>query len=272
MTERPDLDALPPPAGTPNQPARDDDYLPQVNWSYGHFALALLFGIIVGPLIGLAIYAVLNGQVGDDVPTLFLLAAQVVASFGVLLFFSKRRGTGNWRTDYGFALEPRHVWWIGGGMILQIGVALLTFPLVERFAEDDGPQQEIARIAAEMSGAELIIFGVIVAVLTPVFEEIVFRGMLLGRLVKVMSRRWAAVVSAAAFAAVHLADPNAYLVVPGLFIVGLALANAAYRSKNLSIPIFVHVGVNSLAVLFLAFADELEDAADSIESLVRMAL
>jgi len=272
MSDRRDLDALPPPSGAPNQPAGSDDYLPSVNWTYGQFALALLFGIIIGPFIGLAAYVVINGQVGDEVPTLFLLGAQVVASFGVLAFLSRRRGTGNWRTDYGFALEPRHVWWIGGGMVLQIGVALLTFPLVEQFADDDGPQQEIARLATEMSGAELVLFGLVVAVLTPIFEEVVFRGMLLGRLVKSMSRRWAAVVSAAAFAAIHLADPNAYLVVPGLFVVGLALAYLAYRSKNLSIPIFVHIGVNGLAVLFLAFSDELEDIADSVESVIRLAL
>ncbi len=272
MSDRPDLDALPPPSRRPNNMAPADEYLPSVNWSYSQFALTLLIGIIVGPFVGLLIYGVINGEVTEDVPTLFLLAAQVVASFGVLLFLSQRRGSGNWRTDFGFAMEPRHLWWIGGGMVLQIGVALLTFPLVERFARDDRPQQEIARLATEMSGAELAIFGLIVAVLTPIFEEVVFRGMLLGRLVKTMSRRWAAVVSAAAFAAIHLADPNAYLVVPGLFLVGLALAYVAYHSKNLSVPIFVHIGVNGLAVLLLAFADELEEIAESVESAIRLAL
>lgn len=271
MNDRHELDALPPPSGAPNQPAEGSGYLPHVRWGYSQFAIALLFGIIIGPFIGLAIYVAANGQ-AEEVPTLFLLAAQVFASFGVLLFLSRQRGTGNWKTDFGFAVEPRHWWWIAGGMILQIGVALLTYPLVERFAQDDGPQQEIARVATEMGGIELALFGGMVAVLTPIFEEIVFRGMLLGRLVKSMSRRSAAVVSAAAFAAIHLADPNAYLVVPGLFVVGLALAYAAYYSKNLSIPIFLHIGVNSLAVLLLAFADELEEAAESVESLVRLAL
>ena len=272
MSDRPNLDALPPPAGAPNEPVGDSDYLPNVSWGYGHFATALLVGIIIGPFLGLLGYVAVNGGNVEEVPTLFLLATQVVTSFGVLLFLSLKRGTGNWRTDYGFALEPRHLWWIGGGMALQIGVALLTFPLVERFAEDDGPQQEIARLATEMSGVELAMFAIIVALLTPVFEEIVFRGMLLSRLVKKMNRHWAAVVSAVAFAAIHLADPNAYLVVPGLFIVGLALAYVAYYSKNLSIPIFVHIGVNSLAVLFLAFADELEEIADTVESLIRLSL
>ena len=45
------------------------------------------------------------------------------------------------------------------GPFLQIAVALLTYPLIQRFAEDDGPQQEIARVAAELSGAEIAFFA-----------------------------------------------------------------------------------------------------------------
>ena len=111
-----------------------------------------------------------------------------------------------------------------------------------------------------------------VSVTAGIVEEIVFRGMLLGRLVKRFSKHWAAIISAAAFAATHLLDPNAFLVVPGLFLVGVALAYLAYRSANLSLPIFVHMGVNGLAVLLLAFADEIEDAVDPVEALVRSLL
>ena len=153
-------------------------------------------------------------------------------------------------------------------MVLQIAVALLTYPLIERFAEDDGPQQEIARVAADLTGAEIAFFGLMVAVLTPIFEEIVFRGMLLGKLVKSMNRHWAAGISAVAFGATHLLDPNALLVVPGLTLVGLALAYTAYYSKNLSLPIFVHMGVNGLAVLLLAFQDQLEELAETVETVI----
>lgn len=263
MTDSPDLGNLPPPPW-PRDNSAESEYLPEVNWSYSKVVLALLVGIFIGPFIGAIGYAVLSpGTSVEEVPTTLLLVAQVLASFGVVLFFSLRNGTGSWRRDFGFVLEPRHVAWIAGGMVLQIAVALVTFPLVERFAEDDGPQQEIARLATEMSGAELALFAVLVAVLTPIFEEIVFRGMLLGRLVKRFNKHWSAVISGAAFAAVHLADPNAVLVVPGLFMVGVALAYAAYRSRNLSIPIFIHIGVNGLAVLLLAFADEIEANLES---------
>lgn len=272
MSEFGGLENLPPPSGPPRTagPTGPRAYLPQSNWSYSNTLFALLAGIIVAPFIGVVIYALVNGASDpEDIPTNIILAVQVAGSFGILYFLSRRRGSGKWSTDYGFALEARHTWGIAAGMVLQIAVALLTFPLIQRFADDDGPQQEIAQVAAELSGAEIALFALFVAVLTPIFEEIVFRGMLLGRLVKRFSKHWAAVISAAAFAATHLLDPNAFLVVPGLFLVGVALAYLAYHSGNLSLPIFVHMGVNGLAVILLAFADEIEDAVDPVEALVR---
>lgn len=238
----------------------------------GDAVIALVVGIVLGPFLAVIAYALVAGaEAAEDIPTLVLLAVQVATSFAVLLFLSRRRGSGSWRTDYGFVLEARHVWGIAAGMALQIGVAVLSLPLVERFGED-GPQQRIAQEATELSGGELLLFALLVAVLTPIFEEIVFRGMLLSRLVRSLNRHWAAVISAAAFAAIHLADPNALLVVPGLFVVGLVLAYLAYYSGNLSLPIFVHMGVNGLAVLILSFADELNEIAETVESVIRVNL
>lgn len=262
------LENLPPPDWPDQTVSGSPGYLPHANWSYGHIAVALITGIVVGPFVALILAAAVGGAAAArDVPTLLLLSAQAFTSIGVLYALSRIRGSGSWSTDFGFALHPRHIWGIGAGMVLQIAVALLTFPLVERFADDDGPQQEIAQVVSDLSGVEIVYFAVIVAVVTPIFEEVVFRGMLLGRLVKTLSRHRAAVISAAAFAAVHLLDPDALLVVPGLFIVGLALAYLAMHAGNLSLPIFVHMGVNALAVLLLAFQDELERLAETAEAL-----
>jgi len=268
----PDLADLPPPAwpDAPRVALNDDSYLPYSKWSYGHFALALVSGIIIGPFLAVLAVALLNGPESiEDTPTLLLLTVQAVSSFLVLFILSRWRGSGSWRDDFGFVVSWRHLWGLFAGMVLQIAVALITYPLVERFAADEGPQQEIAQVASSLSGLEIAYFALLVAVLTPIFEEVVFRGMLLGRLVKSMSRRSAALVSALAFAATHLLDPNALLVVPGLFLVGLALAYVAYYSRNLSLPIFVHMGVNGLAVLLLAYSDQIEELFETVEGFIR---
>jgi membrane protease YdiL (CAAX protease family) len=268
LPETPDLSSLPPPA----VPAREPEaYLPDSNWSYGHTVMVLAFGIVVGPFLFLIAVGIFGGASAmEDVPALALLAAQAVASLLAVVAASRLRGSGSWRRDFGFRLEARHVWGIAAGMVLQVAVALLTLPLVQLLSEDDRPQQEIARVAAELANWEILLFGVLVAVVTPVFEEIVYRGMLLGRLVKSMSRRNAVLVSSAVFSLTHLLDPNAILVVPGLFIVGVVLGYLALRAGNIGLPIFAHMGTNGLAVILLAFGDELEELSETVEAVLTL--
>lgn len=263
------LEDLPPPQwSAPGSSVAADGYLPLSNWKYGDTALALVAGIIIGPFLAILAIGIFGGASAiEDASPLVLLSVQGVSSLAAVAALSRFRGTRSWRDDYGFVIQARHVWGIAAGMALQIGVALLTLPLVQLFSQDERPQQEIARVAASLSGLEIGLFALLVAVIAPVFEEIVYRGMLLGRLMKTMSRHRAVSISSGVFAATHLLDPNAILVVPGLFIVGLALGYLALRAGNIGLPIFVHMGTNGLAVLLLAYADELEEISESVEAL-----
>lgn len=265
--DSPDLSELPPPSWPATSDA--DTYLPFSNWRYGHTALALLVGILIGPFVAGSIIAVVDGpDAVEDASTFVFIGAQAISSLGILLYLSRYRGTGSWAKDYGFNLRPKFAWGIAFGMGLQIVVALLTYPLIQWFAEDDGPQQEIARIAESLSGMEILFFGLFVAIIAPVFEEVVFRGMLLARLTKSMGRHPAVFISGAAFAATHLFDTNAILVVPGLFVVGVVLGYAALYARNLSLPIYIHIGVNALAVILLTYSDELEELSETVESVI----
>lgn len=269
--DEPDLNQLPPPAWPePSQSGFSAaGYLPGGNWSYGQAALALFVGILMGPFVVASVLTVIDGpDAVEEASTFLFLASQAVSSIGILLYLSRFRGTGSWPGDYGFSLKPKFVWGIAFGMGLQIVVALLTYPLIQWFADDEGPQQEIARLAASLSGLDIVFFALFVAVVAPIFEEVVFRGMLLGRLTKSMGRHPAVLISGAAFAATHLFDTNALLVVPGLFVVGIVLGYAALYARNLSLPIFIHIGVNALAVILLAYSDELEELSETVESVI----
>jgi len=269
LPDLPDLSRLPPPASLAPQQS-SGTYLPESNWSYGYTALVLVLGIIVGPFLALIGAGIAGGTSAmEDISALALLSVQGVASLGAVAAVSWFKGSRSWRRDFGFKIEARHVWGIAAGMVLQIAVALLTLPIVRLLSEDDRPQQEISRLATDLAGWEIAIFGFLVAVVAPVFEEIVYRGMLLGRLVKSMSRRRAVLISSAVFAATHLLDPNAILVVPGLFLVGLALGYLALRAGNIGLPIFAHMGTNGLAVLLLVYGEELEELSESVEALVK---
>ncbi|MBE0475667.1 MAG: CPBP family intramembrane metalloprotease [Coriobacteriia bacterium] len=83
------------------------------------------------------------------------------------------------------------------------------------------------------------------AVVAPVAEEIVFRGVLVTALARKRSEATAFVVSAALFAALHF---NAFTLVP-IFMLGVALAWLFLRTRTLWIPIAAHSVFNLVAVM-----------------------
>jgi len=85
------------------------------------------------------------------------------------------------------------------------------------------------------------------AVLAPLSEEFMYRGVLLVTLLKRTGAAGAIVISSAIFALVHVpAEPQAVL---PLFFLGMALAYAAYRTRSLVAPIVAHALFNGLMVL-----------------------
>jgi membrane protease YdiL (CAAX protease family) len=76
---------------------------------------------------------------------------------------------------------------------------------------------------------------------------------LLSRLRRSMSASSAILVSAAVFAAIHLIDPNARFVVPGLFVIGIVLGYQALRTGRVGLCIATHAGVNLVAAIGLLF-------------------
>lgn len=70
---------------------------------------------------------------------------------------------------------------------------------------------------------------------------------------------WAVGNTAAIFSVIHLLDPNAIAVIPGLFIIGIVLGITAIRRGNLSLAIPLHAGVNLVGALLLIYGDRLVD-------------
>jgi membrane protease YdiL (CAAX protease family) len=66
-----------------------------------------------------------------------------------------------------------------------------------------------------------------------------------------MSANSAIAISAAVFAGIHLIDPNALFVVPGLFVIGLVLGYQALKTGRIGLAVMTHAGVNLLAAVAL---------------------
>ncbi len=135
------------------------------------------------------------------------------------------------------------------GFALQIALALTLQPLLHLLGIE-GPPQEVGRLAQDARGLTVAFAFVSVVILAPLAEELLFRGLLL----RALQRRGdvaAVAISSAVFAALHLLDPGAAVVVPQLFVVGVVLAALAVRSDRLGMAITTHAGFNLTAFLAL---------------------
>ncbi len=245
---------------------RQDGYLQAVEWSFPNI-IAVMAGFLGGGFVGsvvaiglgwITVYA--DGSVDTTPAGLFLLFAfQALGGIGVLWYLSARHGTGSFATDFGFRLRPQDWWGIPAGAALQIAAALVVFPLIDLLFPDGPPEQSTVGITeSAQDGVEILLILLTLVVLAPIVEELIFRGILLSRLVRSMSAMWAVVAMAAVFALTHyLGDPTAVAALPGLFLIALVLGYAAIRTGDLSLPIFLHAGVNLTAALLLIYEQDI---------------
>lgn len=297
-------------AGDQREMSLEAGYLPDTPWQLRDVVLVVAVGAFASLLMALVLDPSGTGDL-SVIETTIVIGTQSAASLAVLWALSQRRGTGNWATDFGLVLRVTDIWAVVAGGGLQIGVAIITAPLIFWLFPDGPPEQGIgttAESAESLVETALIIF--LVAAVAPLVEEIVFRGLMLSRLSRggaeastqlmlwfagvllgavsiglgrtaiegavvigvwsvvnvalfAIGMRWrvawAVGNTAAIFAVIHLLDPNAIAVIPGLFIIGIVLGMAAVRRGNLSLAIPLHAGVNLIGALLLIYGDRLTD-------------
>lgn len=206
-------------------------------------------GFVLGVVAGSVAYAVTGDPVDD--PGWGVTGAAVFGQFGGfalgLWAVARRRGAASWREAYGLVLRARDWWVVLLGVGLQIGLGLLLLPLANLVEED----QEVVENLLDSTGPELAVLVIAAAVLAPLLEELLFRGLLLRALLARTTPRVAIGVSAVAFAAVHLLDFSlgTVVVAPALVVFGVVSGMFAVRTGDLSRSILLHFGFNVLVVL-----------------------
>ncbi|MBU6146914.1 MAG: CPBP family intramembrane metalloprotease [Actinomycetales bacterium] len=205
---------------------------------------------LIGPG-GVPVQAPPSGLVPLSTSLLLLaLLAQWLPMAGIPLLVSVLRGNGP-RLDFGLSIARRDLApGILGGLVavgLALIVALLTFLVYGEF------QSSAEQLLGLLERGPYLIIAIIVGVViaAPLVEEICFRGLLWGALAKRgLSPWWATVISAAAFAALHL-EPVRFIL---LFGTGLVLGYLRQRTGRLGPPIIAHAVNNGIAALGLIAA------------------
>lgn len=217
--------------------------------------------IVLGALAGSFIAGGAAAAFTQDTNTVLLasFAGQFIGTLGLLWIIGRGRGLGP--ESLGFDIRPADTLYIGIGVGLQIGIALLFVPLQELLVPEGGPSQELTEMFGQLDNSAARIAMIAIATfLAPLSEELMFRGVLLRSLAH-RSRRTILVVTSLVFAVFHLAGTAsagaAVLVFIQIFLVGLVLAHLTLRHDRLGPAIFVHSGFNLLASLILLLPPEM---------------
>lgn len=137
------------------------------------------------------------------------------------------------------------------GLVFGFGLFLASIAIgLVQAAAVGKEQQAIAQALLGHRGLQALVLDLVaVAVLTPLAEELLFRGVFFGGVRQRLPFIPAALVTTALFTVVH--EPQAW---PGVFVLGFGLALARERTGTLWAPIAAHATVNGLPLLLLAAA------------------
>jgi membrane protease YdiL (CAAX protease family) len=225
-------------------------------WVFIFFALQIIIGILA---LFVAVFMAENpdgfaanlGKLTDmkfiAIPTIWgLVVSNLMACFGLWLYLRRdgrfaKIGFSQWSNVSAQKTLGLAALVIGVGLGFNEIYTGYIFPDVDM----QGQLRALFEAIPKTIGNNILLF-VAVAILAPLLEEFLFRGLLQNSLMPHMPA-WAAILlSAAIFAAVHM-DAYAF---PPIFLLGAGFGYLYYVTGSLRVCILMHVINNGAAVLF----------------------
>ncbi len=213
-------------------------------WGLGDVAGTLLAGLVVGAFAGV-IMMVLRVDPMHGWALILSLTLPWLAYVLYPAMATKYKGNGL-RIDLGLSITPAQVrLGIVGGLCSLAAAALAGLLSTKLF----GPITSAAGDAGlNEHGLVAITFAVLVMTAGPLVEEIVFRGLLLGSLLKrEMAPTLALIVSAGIFSLAHF-EPKRLLI---LFAAGLVMGEVRRRTGSTAASTITHIVNNTPAAITL---------------------
>jgi hypothetical protein len=211
-----------------------------------------LAAIAVSTLASVALAAAF-GSVGGPALLLSAMAFQVtLATFTILWIGVRYRG---WVPALGLrAARPERDVPLGAvvGVGLWAGLNFLVAPVVLvvwRALAGRLPSSPNQLPGVDFAPLEIVLGAILLVVITPIAEEVFYRGLLFGSLWPRIGTGWGAVISAALFGASHAA--GGAVLVPILFVFGLFQAYLFRWRRSLAAPIVAHGTFNLIAMVLI---------------------
>ena len=237
--------------GSPQRPLVPEDDKPEdapqwgvMEFAFGFAALFILSGMAVSRTSGsLSARLQVQAMVGMVVFVGLLAFLKVVYQQNPLrLLFPAATFRGIWK--HLLVIPPL------GFLTVALGFGLL-WQLVLHAAQVHLPRQSLVQVLIDTPLSETAFWTWAVissAVVAPLIEELLFRGILYVGMRKLVGVHGAAVGSALVFALIHM-SVSAF---PPLLLLGVLLAYSFERTRNLLVPIVFHVVFNAINLAMMA--------------------
>ena len=227
----------------------------QARISVGHAAGIWVCAWLSGNLIGSAVMAASGYHTAAEAP----VWVTIVSAVGLwtpmvigLWVLSNRFGRGHLAADYGLRFKSLDLLGVPVGVLSQLVIVRLVYWPLEQAWPQTFSRSRIERNARDLydqaHGGWLIGLVAIVVVGAPFVEEMIYRGLLQGALVRRINDAVAVVAVAAFFALIHIR----WVEFPGLFVFGLVLGVCAQRTGRLGMGIVAHMAFNATGLLLVA--------------------
>jgi len=211
------------------------------------FAIAYGCGLL-GAIVALSFLV----GVRKPLELIVVLFAQNAAIIAYLVWVGRHKGVGSLFANFGFVVRVTDFSWFFVGVGLQLVSFIPTALLVA--AHGHTAKQDVVNTAKNAHGIEIPLILLGVAVLAPVTEELLFRGLLLRGLLRRMEPGMAVFLSALIFGLVHVfGDPSVgtLIALPVIILLGVVSGVQAVRTGELSRSILLHMGFNALTAVLL---------------------
>lgn len=219
-----------------------------MRWGLGDFFWVWPAGLVASVVLG-SIGVSISGDAKSGL-TAFLSFAGQFLGWGLALVYVTRTKGRSLRTDFGLLLRWRDAWAIPAGLgaygVLLLAVTPITLLL------PPGKEQEVVDELKKATGFKLATLAIAAGILAPVFEELLYRGLLQRALRRRVAPEIAIGLAALIFALSHpLLDPTlaTFAIVPALLGLGIISGIAAEWTGTLSVSIYLHVGFNLITVV-----------------------
>jgi uncharacterized protein len=161
-----------------------------------------------------------------------------------------------------FGSARRSVLYTGMGLVLGVAVTIVVFlvnaVLIGTFG-DSAPVEQSLLPSPTDSLPVIIVLAVLVAIVAPITEEILFRGVLFASLRRHVGVHLAALLSGVVFAVVHIEVlASQPLGLGGLIVAGVLLAYAFHATNSLRVAIIMHAVYNGVAFSLMLLVSGLE--------------